>query len=99
MANWEKLPTRASEHGGDLQSWLRSIAGTNDEAIERLRRHLTTAIREELTPRQQQILQMRYFAGLSNHETAEVLGVDRSTVSRTQDRAEKKLKRVLKYCL
>lgn len=99
LANSVKLSTRASEHDGDLQSWLKSIAGTNDDAIERLKRHLPEAIREELTPRQQQILQLRYFEHLKGSEISEKLGVNRSTVSRTLDRAESRLKRVLKYCL
>lgn len=99
MASSVKLSTRASEHGGDLQSYLRSIAGTNDDAIERLKRHLPEAIREELTPRQQQVLQLRYFEHLKGSEISEKLGVERSTVSRTLDRAESRLKRVLKYCL
>lgn len=94
-----KLSTRAGEHGGDLQSWLKSIAGTNDDTVKRLKRHLPEAIREELTPRQQQILQLHYFEHLKGPEISEKLGVNRSTVSRTLDRAESRLKRVLKYCL
>lgn len=99
MASSVKLSTKAGEHGGDLQSYLRSIAGTNDDAIERLKRHLPEAILEELTPRQQQVLQLRYFEHLKGSEISEKLGVERSTVSRTLDRAESRLKRVLKYCL
>ena len=99
MANSVKLSTRAGEHGGDLQSYLRNIAGTNDDAIERLKRHLPEAILEELTPRQQQVLQLRYFEHLKGSEISERLGVNRSTVSRTLDCAESRLKRVLKYCL
>lgn len=99
MASSVKLSTRASEHGGDLQSWLKSIAGTNDDTVERLKRHLPEAIREELTPRQQQILRLHYFEHLKGSEISEKLGVDRSTVGRTLDRAESRLKRVLKYCL
>lgn len=99
LANSVKLSTRASEHGGDLQSWLKSIAGTNDDTVERLKRHLPEAIREELTPRQQQILQLHYFEHLKGSEISEKLGVNRSTVSRALARAENRLKRVLKYCL
>nr|DAQ02876.1 MAG TPA: Transcriptional regulator, contains sigma factor-related N-terminal domain [Caudoviricetes sp.] len=44
-------------------------------------------------------MQLRYFEHLKGPEIGERLGVNRSTVSRTLDRAESRLKRVLKYCL
>ena len=43
------------------------------DALERL---------EQVRPRLAQVIQLRYFAGLSEDETGEVLGIDRSTVRR-----------------
>ncbi len=44
-----------------------------NDALERL---------EKLRPRLARVVQLRYFAGLSEEETAEVLDIDRSTVRR-----------------
>jgi RNA polymerase sigma factor (TIGR02999 family) len=44
-----------------------------DEALERL---------SNLSPRQCQVVELRYFVGMSEQETAEVLGVTRRTVER-----------------
>jgi RNA polymerase sigma-70 factor, ECF subfamily len=44
-----------------------------DEALSRLARH---------DPRQETIVEMRYFAGLSIEETAEALGISKATVAR-----------------
>ena len=91
--------TRASEFQGDLTVWLRSQAGTNDEALERLRKNLTAVIRDELTPKQQEVLQLYYFEGLRMKDIAERLKVNRSTVSRNLMRAQRKLAKYLKYSL
>jgi RNA polymerase sigma factor (TIGR02999 family) len=45
----------------------------NDEALERL---------AQLDPRQSKIVELRYFGGLTEEETAEVLGVSSRTVKR-----------------
>jgi RNA polymerase sigma factor (TIGR02999 family) len=44
-----------------------------DEALSRLRR---------LDPRQCEVVELRYFAGLTAEETAELLGISRATVNR-----------------
>lgn len=50
------------------------------EVIERLDDHLRRL--EQLDPRQSQILEQRYFGGLSLEETAEAVGVSLATVKR-----------------
>ena len=91
--------TRASEFQGDLTVWLRNQAGTNDEALERLQKNLTAVIRGELTPKQQEVLQLYYFEGLQMKDIAERLKVNRSTVSRNLKGAQRKLFKYLKYSL
>ena len=91
--------TRSSEWIGDMDVWKRLNAETNEEQLARLKANLMTAIQEDLSPRQQQMLSMRYFQGLSGVEIARSLGVSSSTVSRTLKRAEKRLHKVLKYAL
>ena len=55
------------------------------------------AIKEELTPRQREVLTLYYAGGKSAHEIAELLEVCPSTVFRTLKRAEKRLFRCLRF--
>lgn len=54
-------------------------------------------IREELTPIQREVLTAYYFQEMTVMEIAEERGVNKSTVSRTLKRAEKRLQRCLRY--
>lgn len=92
-----QFDTRSSEIQGEFQRWLLEVAETNDASMSRLRKKLSEAIQEELTPRQQQILQMCLLDGCSAREVARQLGVNPSTVIRTRDRALQRLHKVLKY--
>ena len=91
---------RPGEVPGD---WERGLAGQtaedSDPRWERLRRGLRLARREELTPRQRQVLALCYDRGLSVTEAARELGVCPSTVSRTLQRARHRLYRCLRYGL
>lgn len=89
--------TRASEWAGDMTVWLRENANDNEEQMERLLRNLRKARVQELTPRQQQMLAMRFEQNMSGAEIARELGLSRSTVSRTLRRAQKRLRRFLQY--
>lgn len=89
--------TRASEWAGDMTVWLRENANDNEEQMERLLRNLRKARVQELTPRQQQMLAMRFEQNMSGAEIARELGLSRSTVSRTLRLAQKRLRRFLQY--
>ena len=91
--------TRSSEWAGDMTVWLQENADDNQEQIERLLRNLRKARVQELTPRQQQILTMRFEQNMSGAEIARELGLNRSTVSRTLRRAQERLRRCLQYAL
>lgn len=91
--------TRSSEWAGDMTVWLQENADDNQEQIERLLRNLRKARIQELTPRQQQMLSMRFDQNMSGAEIARELGLNRSTVSRTLRRAQKRLRRCLQYAL
>lgn len=54
---------------------------------------------EELTTRQQEMLQMYYYEGLNMTQIAARLGVNKSTVSRTLCRARRRLHHILQYSL
>ena len=91
--------TRSSEWAGDMTVWLREQANDNQEQMERLRRNLRRAREQELTPRQQQVLTLRYEQNMNGAEIARMLGLNRSTVSRTIRRAQERLRRCLQYAL
>ena len=91
--------TRSSEWAGDFPLWLRDNADDNSQRLERLYRNLRQVRAQELTPRQQEILELYYEQHLSGREIARRLGVNSSTVSRTLRRAREKLRRYLQYAL
>lgn len=83
----------------ELELWLREQQQDNDESLERLRRNLRDARLDELTPRQAELLRLRFDEGLSVREIARRQGVSPSTVSRTLKRAKERLHRCLRYGL
>ena len=91
--------TRSSEWMGDMTVWLRENAEDNHEQMERLLRNLRKARTQELTPRQQEILTLRYEQNMRVTEIARLLGLNRSTVSRTLHRAQERMRRCLQYAL
>ena len=91
--------TRSSEWAGDMTVWLRENANDNQEQIDRLLRNLRKARVQELTPRQQEVLSLRYEQNMRITEIAQHLGLNRSTVSRTLRRAQERLRRCLQYAL
>ena len=66
---------------------------TREMAIEQVRR----VIREELTQLQREVILAYYFQEKKIPQIAAERGVQKSTVSRTLHRAERRLKRYLKY--
>ena len=88
---------RNNEVYGDMAAWLRANAEDNESDVRRLKRNLRLAREEELTPRQRQLMQMRFEQNMSVSEIAEALGLDKSTVSRTITRAKQRLYKCLRY--
>ncbi len=90
---------RSSEWTGDMIVWLLENADDNQEQLARLLRNLRKARVQELTPRQQEVLTLRYEENMRITEIARQLGLNRSTVSRTLRRAQEHLRRYLQYAL
>ena len=80
-----------------MAMYARQMATDNSAELSRLKRNLLHALREDVTPRQRQVLLMYYAQGLNMREIGEQLGIDKSTVSRTIKRGEYKLRRCLRY--
>lgn len=84
-------------YAADMAVYARQMAADNSQEISRLKRNLVRALREDVTAHQRQLLLLYYAEGLNMREIGERLGVDKSTVSRTIKRGEKRLRRCLRY--
>ena len=79
--------------------WRQEESGDNRERIRRLLSNLPLAVQQELTPRQREILRLRFTGGMSVTAIAEKLGLNKSTVSRSLARSMERLYRSLRYSL
>ena len=84
-------------YAADMAVYARQMSSDNSKEISRLKRNLIRALQEDVTPRQRQTLLLYYSDGLNMREIGEHLGVDKSTVSRTIKRGERRLRRCLRY--
>jgi RNA polymerase sigma factor (sigma-70 family) len=80
-----------------MAAYTREMAEDNSRELSRLKRNLLRALQEDITPRQRETLTMYYAEGLNMREIGELLGVDKSTISRTIKRGERRLQRCLRY--
>lgn len=90
---------RGGKYAADMAEYSRQISeqSTNTQELSRLKRNLIRALREDVTDRQREVLRLYYAERKNMREIGELLGVDKSTVSRTIKRGEQRLKRCLRY--
>lgn len=90
---------RGGAYAADMAVYSRAMSeeNTNSEDIARLKRNLIKALKSDVTPRQREMLLLYYGKKLNMRQIGELLGVDKSTVSRTVKRGERRLKRCLRY--
>lgn len=88
---------RGNWYARDLEEYARQMSDEPDQAHQALREKLSLVLREEVTPRQREIMALYYGKGLNMREIAEALGLERSTVSRTLKRGEERVRRCLRY--
>ena len=81
----------------DLAVYTQLIADDNREQMNRLKRNLTHALRQDITQRQREYMMLYYGRGMSMEAIAKELGVNKSTVSRTLKRGRQRLYRCLRY--
>ena len=96
------MRTTPSEDPIDIASlclWRQEESGDNRERIRRLLSNLPLAVQQELTPRQREILRLRFTGGMSVTAIAEKLGLNKSTVSRSLARSMERLYKSLRYSL
>ena len=70
----------------------------NNLQLEHLKKALEKVIHTRLTTRQQEILTMYYFEKMKMPEIAQLLGVNKSSVSRTLNRAIENIRLYLEFC-
>lgn len=80
-----------------MAKYMQQINSGSDEAHGRLVRNLMRCIREELTPHQRDLLLRYYVTGQNQREIAQEFGINKSTVSRTIQRGEERLRMCLRY--
>ena len=81
----------------DLAVYTELMAQDNKEQMNRLKRNLTHALRQDITQRQREYMMLYYGKGMSMEAIAQQLGVNKSTVSRTLKRGRQRLYRCLRY--
>lgn len=84
---------------GKLDSRLRAIIGDTDESESRqkMKKILLNVIKNELTPRQKEIIMLYYFKNLDSIEIGKQLGITPQAVSAAMSRAKMRIFRIMKY--
>ena len=99
MTNPPKTQYEIQSDARDFKAWLHSETGSaTDEAMQHLRRILSAAIENELTPKQRLYMVEYYVDGRTVGQIALRHKVCQSTVSRVLKYGRKRLRRVLRYC-
>lgn len=88
---------RGKAYAADMAVYARQMSSDNSAEMSRLKRNLIRALREDVTAKQRLVLTLYYTEGKNMREIGEQLGVDKSTVSRTIKRGERRLQRCLRY--
>ena len=81
----------------DYAMYAQLMADDNRDQINRLKRNLTHALRNDITNRQREYMLLYYGKCMSMEAIAQRYGVNKSTVSRTLKRGRKRLHRCLRY--
>ena len=81
----------------DLRVYTELMADDNRDQINRLKRNLTHALRQDITAHQREYMILYYGRGMSMEAIAQQYGVNKSTVSRTLKRGRQRLYRCLRY--
>ena len=71
--------------------------GSNSSERERMKRIIKTALKQELTKRERELLCAYYFLELTMPQIAARYDLNKSTVSRTISRAKRKLQHIASY--
>ena len=84
-------------YAADMAMYSRQMAADNSREVSRLKRNMIRCLREDVTEKQRQMILMYYAEGKNMREIGEQIGIDKSSVSRTIKRGERRLQRCLRY--
>lgn len=88
---------RGKDFAADMAIYTQAMAEDNSQQMTRLRRNVMLALQEDVTPRQRECMLLYYEKRLNMRQIAEMMGIDKSTVSRNIKRGESRLRRCLRY--
>lgn len=98
-SRYERSPAFDPLDIASLEVWKQDQAGDNSARRARILQNLPIAVERELTPRQREILRMRFSDDMTVSEIAAELDVCKSTVSRSLARSLERLYKALRYSL
>lgn len=81
----------------DLAKIVQKKGASNKAKIETLKKMVALIVKQELSEKQKQILKLYFIDNFKYSEIAKMLNVNKSTISRTKNRAFKSIERILKY--
>lgn len=81
----------------DIAKIVKKKGTSNTLKLEALKKMVALIIKQELTEKQRKIIDMYFVRGMKYTQIAEILKVNKSTISRTKARALKTIERILKY--
>lgn len=90
---------RGGVYAADMARYARMLSeeNTNAQELDRVKAALWRALHEDITEKQREYLLLYYGEGLNMNQIGARMGVDKSTVSRTIQRGEDRLRRCLRY--
>ncbi|MBE6849882.1 MAG: sigma-70 family RNA polymerase sigma factor [Ruminococcus sp.] len=92
---------RVSEHALEFnQYFVREVLGAsggNEQHLALAQRALRDILAQDLTDRQKEILLHYYYDGMTEQEIAQALAVNKSTISRTLDRARQRIRKHMRF--
>ncbi|MGH2758093.1 MAG: RNA polymerase sigma factor [Actinomycetota bacterium] len=101
LAEYYRAAGRASPHGERAQRVALANTvepGVEEDVLGRLDAQVLRACIGRLRPRYQEVVSLRYLAGLSAAEAAEAMGIGRGSLAVTLHRAISALRRELEAC-
>lgn len=97
MSDYLYSPAELAMQSESFRRWATAENGTNEEELKRLKRMLPVALRDCITDTQRKYL-IHYFGDeMSMVQIAQMYGVNKSTISRTINRALDKLYKYLRF--
>ena len=97
MSRITRVPESVLDTDQNLILDLMGLSCSNRKQLQLACFALNQIIQNDLTPRQQEMIQLYYYQNLNNKQIAELLKIDASTVCRTLQRAKHKIYKLMHF--